>query len=228
MWILVAGATVASYFVDYHFPPGHPPLSSNFTSLHAVATLVTYVLKYLGASVAGFDSTASTVAGGAAVAAFGLLAGSRWALRQTSGFIFPAAIGLNAVADAIMTSLGRAGIGTDQAMSSRYMTISMPLWIAIGLLAVLYLTTRPAARATAAGSVVAAAAAIVVMTMLHANGIKQYSGGAGRMRQLRVLREALYDGTDLSALTRLYPDPTLVRERRRLLQMLHMSVFRDH
>jgi uncharacterized membrane protein YhaH (DUF805 family) len=228
IWVAVAAATIASYFIDYHLPPGHPSMLSNFASLHAFSMFVLYVLKYLGAPVAGYIGEVSALAGAIGIGLFGGLLGQLWRDRAKPVYLFACLMGLNALADAVMTGLGRAGFGTDQAMSSRYLTIGLPLWLAIGFLVCLTLTDSAAGVKSTRRLVVAAGAALVVASVML-TGHKMFLGGAARMRDLGGLRIMLYEGRNWKAMTQLYlPDEALMRERRGQLRMLRLSVFRDN
>jgi hypothetical protein len=230
-WVAVAGATITSYFIGYSLPPNHPPLIDNFRSAGATLHLGIYVLKYLGGLVSGYmlNGRLAAVTGAVAFAVFTWLVGRNWSARTDPAFIFPVAIGLNTLADAAMTSLGRTGFGTNQALASRYTTIAEPLWIAILLLVVLDLARRggPSTMSMPARLVCAGATAGFVLCSSIA-AVQGAHAAAERMGHLRALRTMLRDGVNWPAVATLYiGDVPTIRQRAGQLKMLRMSVFRE-
>jgi hypothetical protein len=128
-----------------------------------------------------------------------------------------------------MTSLGRTGFGTNQALASRYTTIAEPLWIAILLLVVLDLARRggPSTMSMPSRLVCAGATAgfVLCSSIAAAQGAH---AAAERMGNLRALRTMLRDGVNWPAVATLYiGDVPTIRQRAGQLRMLGMSVFRE-
>src|SRR5262249_13729683 len=145
-----------------------------------------------------------------------------WQARRDAGFIFPCVIGLNAIADAAMTSLGRTGFGTNQALSSRYTTIAEPLWIAIVLLVVLDLVRRGGpARILPLSRLLLSVATTVLLAIASTAALQGLHAADERMGHLRPLRTMLRDGVNWPALATLYiGGGQVVRERAGQLRML--------
>jgi hypothetical protein len=226
IWIAASGATIGSYFLDYHLNPFHPPMMGNFRSLGDFNTLLAYIAKYLGTPVAEFDSQAAAVAGVVGLMLFGWLLWHAREAYRSPVYIFPCIVGLNAIAAAVMTGLGRAGFGSDQAMASRYGTIAAPLWLAILCLG---LYAAAGAKATfdrrRAGLLVAGALAVAIAATV--SGQHAFIHGKARMAHLRSMRVALRGAWDWPKVAWLYGNNVpLTQERGEQLKAMQMSVFR--
>ena len=228
IWLFASAIALGTYFIGYQQGPGHQSIRSNFTNLDGIVKLVEYALTYLGAPVAGFQGTAARLAGALGLATFvGLLISTRMA-RTTGGFIFPCLIGIQAIADASMTALGRSGYGIDQAMSSRYQTIGAPFWIAIMLLAVLALHRQAVPQRRRIWTAVSVCGALALSVAILDNGRQGLIGANQRMDFLRAARPSLVAGINWKMLSRLYIDDVpSIRERAGILKMLGMSVYRE-
>ena len=141
---------------------------------------------------------------------------------------------------ACLTGLGRLGYrenlysfanyGADQALVSRYVTISTPLWLAIFVLAALRLSRLRIDRAAAAWPtsqwlISAALVAIVASTVASGKWGTEMSNA--RRERFQPARRALITGQDDALLLRLYPILPAVRARREMLIVWHYSVFRS-
>lgn len=228
-WVIVGGATIASYFADYHLNPGHPSMLAGFRSVAAFKDLLLYIAKYVGAPVASLSVPAAVFAGALGIIAFFVLLAARWRDRRRPAFIFACAVGLNALAGAGMTGLGRVGYGTDQAMASRYGTIAAPLWLALlflGLMAACGSAGALSGRRVRAALL--AAAALVLSLSIMQSGQAALTAATARTAFLRSLRPNLAGAQDWAAISRLYVNNVpLTQERVRQMQALHISVFRD-
>jgi hypothetical protein len=136
-WIGVATLTLASYYYHYQKPEDHPSLISIFKMPLAYAA---YVLKYLGGMCAqglGGD----TAGDGIFAFIIGLVvtvvtAWAVWVLLRRKiadlrtllpyfGMI------LYTVGSALVTGVARIGFGSNQALASRYCTMTVPFWVAM-------------------------------------------------------------------------------------------------
>jgi hypothetical protein len=230
-WVVVGAATIGSYFYHYHPNPGHPSMLLNFVSLRAFRNLLVYLAKYLGASVASYSVHAAAVAGAFAVVCYVALVKALWPVRRRTAFLFPATLGLYAMTSAAITGLGRAGFGSDQAMASRYTTLSAPLWVALLWLGALSLSQRSEGHESRSGRVQRGMAALVALAFVASvimSGAAGTAAAANRHSTLRSLRTAFLRGQDERLLRQLYlNDAAAVKEHRGVLRMLRMSVFRD-
>jgi hypothetical protein len=228
VWLAVGAAVYASYF--YHFErPYQAPIRSNFTSTAAIKALVTYVFTYVGTPVGAYGQTAAAVSGGVGMVLFATLLFRLRALLRDPAYLLPASIGLQTLATASVSALGRAFFGVEQAMSSRYTTLSLPLWCAIVFLATLWWKTLPTTAPWRWRALRAVTAAIVaaVLTLSYARSAR---GGvyivAARAEVIMYARRALLSGGSNALLLNLFPVLSIVRERRAILMRRQLSVFR--
>ncbi len=217
--VVVAGsvATAGSYFYHYASPV---PQISPFQWLRHPLLIVIYVIKYVGAPL-DFGRPSLAVV-------FGLvgLAAAAWVFRLAVRDRHPvvllfAALPLFVMLSAAITAIGRLYLGSDQALSSRYETVALLLWLSLGILLL-----RSASRRGATMLVV------VQIGLLLALGI-----GAPRLRlHLAIARSlklhadtaslALLTGVfDQSALSSLFPDPVVPWRDSSFLKRNHLSLF---
>lgn len=227
-WVIVAGLTIGSYFYDYHAAAGNPPMLAAFASLEGVLRLAIYIATYLGSPLGAYDQRAAAILGGLVViACAGLLVRLRSSWREPA-FVLPAALVLQTLVMAGLAALGRASMGTNQAMAPRYTTVSMPIWVAALMLAALALhkwTTTPARVRTAWA--IAGPLVLALATTSIASGLYGFKFAAARSADLRPARVGLIVGRSAPLLLRLYPDLAVIQQRRVILLRLRTSVFRD-
>ena len=136
-WIGVGTLTLVSYFYHYHKPEEHPPLGLMFKMPLAYAA---YVFKYLGATCAeglggdtAKDGVLALVIGLPATVVTGwagwMLIRRKIADVQTLLPYF--GLILYSVGSALVTGVGRLGFGSNQALASRYCTMTVPLWVSL-------------------------------------------------------------------------------------------------
>jgi hypothetical protein len=230
-WIAVAALTIASYFYDYHANPFHPTVKSNFVTVEAFQQYLLYFVKYTGAAVALYDPSCAAAAGCFGVVVFAWLLIRERALIGTPIYTFAFLAGVNAMAGALMTGLGRTGLGTNQGLSLRYISLSTLLWVSIAVLFALGGPQRsglwPTGKWPGLKTVVAGAALVLLTASVVETGYKGVQFAYTRYEQLEPARRALILGDDDELLTRLYPSPAEVRSRRQLLIDWHLSVFRS-
>ncbi|NIA15468.1 MAG: hypothetical protein GWP08_15500 [Nitrospiraceae bacterium] len=218
-WIVVTILVAWSYLYGYERPGYHPALSEVFRHPLIYAA---YVLKYLGGPIVGYSGIGATLAGLAGLTA--LCASSAWLMRQ--GDVRPKdlapywAMALYAIASAMVTGLGRLGYGSEQALSSRYVTLAQLLWVAnLALVYLLAARRPPSARGLLA--------ALAIVLLLAANSLH----GAYRWTERYAFRHPaqteLIEGDDPDILRRLHPDVALVLKRREFLRSRGLSVFKD-
>jgi hypothetical protein len=225
IWTVVAAVTIATYFYDFHRPP-MPSMLLNFTSLAAVWQLARYWLAYLGAPIAWTSLPTAIAVGALAVATFTALAIHLRHRRAEPVFLFPFTVGLQVFGTAAVTALARAWMGVDQAMSSRYTTVTIPLWCAIVCLFALWRTTW---RPGVSSRVFTVAAAGLLAVMLYGVASSARAGvvhAAGRSQSLIFARRGLIVGRSNAHLLTLLPMLDAVREHRATLLRLRLSVFR--
>jgi len=170
-----------------------------------------YFLRFLGQPLAPWSGPLAAVVGGLG---FGLFL---WMLPkcQTSARRLWLAIAAFSVATALLTAWARQGYGVEQAMSSRYITLASPLWLA---LVVLIGNARPYPRWCMLGAV----SLLVGIGSVHGAYIWSLRYPAYEAARLALIN----DGPD-EQLRPLYPVLETLRVRRVFLLQERMSVFRS-
>jgi hypothetical protein len=189
-----------------------------------------YVLNYLGSPVLTYDF--AFVAGALGLAAWLGCAGWLAARcgREAWGALLPwAGLGLFALSGALLVGLSRVGLGTHQAIASRYVTLSYPFWASLAVMG--YVAgakagtggggrlARAGTRAALGGMALMVAACSVVGGLL---------GYYWRYAAVQPARRAALSGEVVSdeALRAVYPDPAVARSRLEYLQEAGLSLFR--
>jgi hypothetical protein len=137
--------------------------------------------------------------------------------------LFPTLVGLQTIAVAGAAALSRSWKGIDQALSSRYCTMSIPLWCAVLCLAAVWRSTVPVTRAH---NFALAIGLSVLLAGTVASGQQGVFYAAGRAETLHFSRRGLIVGRSNVLLLTLYPNLEEVRRFRSTLLRLHLSVFR--
>ncbi len=146
IWAAIALASGTLFLIDYHPPGGQ----LGATHLALDGSGLAFLVGYLGAPLAlGAPTVVAQLLG-----TLGLLAFLASAIRTTARRFASApdslaflGIGAFACGGAILEAIGRASYGADAALTSRYTTIGIDLWIAlVGLAASACVRERPRAR----------------------------------------------------------------------------------
>ncbi len=221
LWAAVAGVFTALYFIGYIKPAHHPSLLAGFESPKVF-------LAYLGNYLSG-PIGRSSLHGLAMLGLFLALtsfACIRWRARMD--LVLPwLAIGGFAVANALLTGLGRAGFGAAQGLSSRYVTIALLLSIAVvplGLLAMLAWIASRRWRSVAGAGL--AAVTFILTVRGDARSIADIQALHQKMiagRQCVLLEDLASD----ECLLRVYVDASATRTRISQLRNLHWGGFAD-
>ena len=184
-WAIVGGLTLASYFYQYKAPAGHG-MAANFSSAAAILHLIVYFFKYVGAPVAAYKSVLAALAGVGITVAFAALAIGLRARWREPAILFPLLVGLLVLGIAAMSALGRAFLGTNQALASRYGTTSGHLWCAAVLLAVEWLRRPAEAAAAARRSAWQPATIAVTIALVASTTVQRAAGQPARDRTQRL------------------------------------------
>jgi len=225
-WTAVSATALASYLYGYRKPPWTPDTG---LALERPGGFLLYVLAYLGSpltpeSESGWRLPWAVTAGLLGIFAF--VASARALRRRGLGTatLAPfAGLAGYAVVSAMLGGVGRLGLGPEQALASRYVTLGQWLWLSdLGLLALV-----AAAEATPRRQRRLAIAALTVATLTLA--VASASAG-GRFveayRRLGAARAALRAHADTPALAVLHPDRELLWRRAQVLERLRLSVYR--
>jgi hypothetical protein len=217
-----AAAGIAVTFLVRAGAPGDP---QNHVPLSHVGVLAEYVLAYLGAPLAtSYHLPGSLAAGGVLLLWLAALTTVWWQAPPIRRVRLAPWLALAAysLAAAAATAPVRAGLGLEQATSSRYVSIATLAWVAA--LAATFIVAPRGGRA-ALGTVLASAAAVLLVL----GSIKQSAAGNEVWRlhaaDLRAARAGLAAG-DPRALKLVYPHPELATDFLREMAQVHDGMFR--
>jgi hypothetical protein len=213
--ILACIATVLLYYYKYTKPAYHPPI---LFFLDHPLVYTGYVLIYLGASL-GWNCFSSFIMALIVLAMTLLAMFNIWRFdRQKLCNLAPwPALALYACLAACATGLGRAGFGWQQALASRYTTISMLLPLSSGVL--LYHSIKLNLTMSKKKLLKNQLFAITIISIFLISYVSSYHNGIKRLRErsIRVSASAFCLAhpqiADEYFLKRLYPDPNIVRLR---------------
>ena len=231
LWCAVALAIGVPYFNGF---PGH---ARGGASLGQIAH---YGLAYLGAPL-GYPSVPLATA-------YGLLGlvlltlvtvhiwWRGWLDARASAWLGLAFLGLGSM---VITTAGRAALGVDQALASRYQSFSTLLWVALLALTALIVSRSSPARVGRGGAAVAASsrregliglllALALGGGLLHANssGLREGNVWLGALQRDEVcIRQ--YDTAPDACLTQFYPVADLVRIHAAFLEQHRLGIFRE-
>ena len=147
-WLVCAALCAVAYFWDYQKPAYHPA----FAPATSPIDYTLFILQYLGGGLAyslkDRPTVAATIFGALQLALFlGALIYSVRRMRD-HGFLASVipwfALGLSALASAVLAALGRVKYGADYALASRYVTFS--IWLTIALIALAAIISRELIR----------------------------------------------------------------------------------
>ena len=249
VWLLVAALVLAANYLDYRKPDEHPPLGLVFKM---PADYAIYVFKYLGGvgdlgiwGQPGVNRTFACLFGLVGVAAF---AWALWLLVRTTSITFRTllpylAMSLYSLGSALGTGVGRLGFGTDQAMASRYCTMVTPFWVSLLVFLTLLghppgrvsataresaMDSRARRRPTIARCLLWGFAAVLALGSCSAVSRAREHSRALSHGRAGLLKQAArpQDGTDVNALSALYPRPHIILERLPVLVRHRLSLFR--
>ncbi len=232
VWGIVAVGTILLYFHGW----SKAGLQSNpaFIFSHPVE-FVGYICAYLGSGLGEQLGLPSAIVLGvialSAYVAFVVHYFRRRALSASDPEQAWLAIGLFAILTAAMTGLGRSAFGLDQALSSRYTTLSGLLWVALIALTVLACVKyADAANGVSVRQLRASLIAIVFIGFLGLSTCADLDG-LHQMREIHskdlVLLEILtrYRTANDNQLRELFPDADAVRIYLSQLQSVHDGPF---
>lgn len=242
VWLLLASLTIGIYF--YHFDTSEYPPWSLFLS--EPIQYLSYVFKYLGNICAQYDSfDYSLNAGFALIYGIGGLAVLIWAVvvlrrsklvgwKTLAPFL---AMSLYSIVSAMVVGAGRVvPLGSNQAVSSRYCTITAPFWVSLVALLLILSTkpksqskSRPAGRPGAAKWLLCLVSIVLILgSAIAINGAADLGRSQDIGRQLLLtIPAAPAPGGDYYYLLTLYPRPETIVESVPFLREHHLSIFRN-
>jgi hypothetical protein len=128
IWVVTLFVIICTYMYKYQKPVTYPFL---LLSLSHPIEFIKYVLVYLGAPVCLFWIEGAVFLGLFGLVVWGYLI---WILMKSQCVKFNVLLpyvgfGLYSIGSAMATGIGRVGMGASQALSPRYVTISLLLWV---------------------------------------------------------------------------------------------------
>ena len=231
--VVVLGAAalglLASYLYGYATPRGHSDPIQSIARLHE---LFSYLLAQIGLPfgmvfyVAHIPHLRSwdQVCGAVGIVLFAVAAITMLRRRERGGAIpVLGATALFVIGMALLAALGRLSFGVEQASSPRYSTAGLLFWLALIVVATMWLRHRDARLR------VAAMAAVLPLLL----GLAYYQrsflgvGRAWALPRLEATTALLANVDDAEALARVYPDASVPKDRAHLLRERHLSIFAD-
>lgn len=205
-WLVFAALAVTVYSRGFVFPGmGTGPGFARFD------VVVSYAAAYVGSPFAGWlASPVTTIVGGFAIvvsiAAFGYLLRDpdRSRMMRAIPWLALSSFGL---ACAAITALGRAPLGAETALSSRYITVSQYIWIGLIGFATIY---SPDGRRGRRALIVSTAILLVLGYVVEQ--VRAYPNMLAFAWNMENVRERLIAGTATDAvLQTIYPDASVER-----------------
>jgi len=142
-WLGVGALTLATYYYHYQKPAELPALSLIFKMPLAYAA---YVFRYLGGMCAqGLAGSTSRDGVIALIIGLAVTVATGWAgwklvhrkIADVRTLLPYFGLILYSLISALITGVGRLGLGIDQALVSRYCTMTVPLWVSVVVLLIL-------------------------------------------------------------------------------------------
>lgn len=180
-----------------------------------------YVLVWIGQPLTPWHPVAAGIAGAVGLlTAVGLFLSVRCRTILKANSHLLCSLAAFSILSACLAAWSRGGYGIDQAMSSRYITLANPFWVAIFAAVGICVAKRGSKhRAMLLGL----ALSLIVGTG-YLYGLYQWDE---RYDAYSAAADALVSGGDNPALIFLYPDPEILAERRAFLKAHQLSVFRQ-
>ncbi len=233
VWSIAAGLTIFSYLYDYRTPSYHP---SPLLALEQPIQYVTYVLAYLGVPLTNGSvecvlrnvSCRETGISSALVGSAGLIVflALLLALRQHIQWVrmMPyISLASFAILSALLTGIGRVGFGFEQAITSRYTTISSLFWIALAALVFMLAETVGAHQPM---RLLSYGGTLILVSLVIQNSLSWQTYFESRHDELLPVRSELLSLTNDDLLRRITHTPDYVRGLVPVLQKYHLSVYR--
>ena len=122
VWLIGGGLTIGFYFMGYRKPPGTPDV---FIFLKNPIDYIKYIVVYLGSSLSGGSLKQGFVYGIIVIILFiSVVLFQRLKMEQWGNIVPWVMMGLFSLLCGGMFGIGRLGWGVDQALASRYISIS--------------------------------------------------------------------------------------------------------
>lgn len=220
-WLAVALASIVAYAIGYERPQSLPSLG---LALSDPVGLLRYVGYYLAGPFGRHAGNGAAVAAVFAALAW-IVCRRHW--RRPELFVPWIALAGFVVGNAVLTGIGRLGMGPEQAQTTRYVTISLLMVAATVPLGIVALARVPGGRWPQARRAAGVVGAVALTVSVIATDVR-------RMRDIREFSQSKAAGRDCvfaietasdDCLRNLHPNPMTVRERAPQLKSLRLSMF---
>lgn len=233
VWTVVGCLTIFLYLHGYQKPSYHP---SVWVAVHQPLLFLRYEVTYLFAPVAPNAFTfLLTCPALVASCYFGRLL-FRARQIQFQVLIPYIAMSLYVIASALVTGVGRVGLGSGQAGQSRYVTISSMLWISAVIVLWLFIARwKELQMEPRKKNILRIIALYSILSIAYLGALRSaYSldFAAFKYKYLSAARNELLSGKDIDhldedLLRHLYPWPDSLRTKLRIIQKYHLSIYRE-
>lgn len=227
-WLIVAATSIGTYYIHYNKPEGHPSL---FYSLSHPITFIEYLTAYIGSPVAGFGGGASIVMGivGILLAIFVFLEKSIAFLKHAKkdNTLYWFLISFYALLSGIASALGRAGFGYEQAMASRYTTISNLFWIGLIGLLISYIANTNAKFIDhlPVKKTIVFLITLILIGSVSISSVHAYNNWTERYSASEQDKQLLLAGCYTNEILNLYPSLPFLKDKASYLEAEGLSVF---
>jgi hypothetical protein len=219
--VVSSAVVVASYFFHYQFSSPVPQPGA-LRWLHQPIQMAIYVINYIGAPLDWGRPTLAIVFGliGLAAAVF-VLWRTVFSSNREPLHLLLASLLLFVLGSAVITALGRLQLGTEQALSARYQTVSLLLWLSLAVLLLRWCAHRDARLLIAAQL-----GLLAVMGMGILRFHSDVAGAVERKTQVNTASLALITGVfDPPRISVLFPNPLVPWRDVSFLKRNYLSFF---
>ncbi len=227
-WLIVAATSIGTYYIHYNKPEGHPSL---FYSLSHPIIFIEYLTAYIGSPVAAFGGRASVALG-----IIGILLAIVVFFEKFIGFLKHAKkdntlywflISFYALLSGVASALGRAGFGYEQAMASRYTTISNLFWIGLIGLLISYVanTDVKLVKHLSFKKTIVFVTTLILIGSVSLSSVHAYNNWTERYSASEQDKQLLLAGCYTNEILNLYPSLPFLKDKASYLEKEGLSVF---
>lgn len=218
LWLLFSVLIISVYFYSYH------STIQEINFYKQPLAYIKYIFAYLGAPIVNFNYYYSIFFGFVGVSLLSVLS-ILYIKRGIRVDIVWVALGLYSILSAFMSSVGRFRFGIEQAMSSRYITISSLLWVSLFIIIFnLEHSGIKIYRKHTAKIILL----IITITPLLINFTKSTVEFRKWHEKLMPARNELISSRDYYIMQRLYPDCDVLKEMIEIIDKYNISSLREY
>jgi hypothetical protein len=227
----IGAGIVVLYVSGFRYVPHHP---TPFFLFSQPLSYGYYVLVYVGAALGSWSEVAAASWGAIGIMAFAWCSVWLWARSPTHRrALLPwFLLALYAVISGFVTGLGRAGFGSQHALSSRYVTISSLFWMSLFVivaLAIAHFLESPTVSRTGAMATVVVTASLFILGAVSYGVSWTHGETELKGRHTALLRSGRcllhYAQAPDECLRDLFPDVGIIRNYGQRLEILGLGPF---